>query len=98
LEWHVLTNEQSRLYVNSSIDNGRSPHDPRTLFSPEHEDFRKTVRRFIAEGNHAASWRWEEQQHVDRAIWNRAGELGFLCNTMRSSTAAPAPTGSTASS
>ena len=31
-----------------------------------------------------AQWnaRWEEQQHVDRAIWNRAGELGFLCHTM----------------
>src|SRR5882757_5055170 len=55
---------------------------PRTLFSPEHEDFRKTVRRFIAEEIMPHHARWEEQQHVDRAIWNRAGELGFLCNTM----------------
>ena len=55
---------------------------PRTIFSAEHEDFRKTVRRFIAEEIMPHHERWEEQQHVDRAIWNRAGELGFLCNTM----------------
>jgi long-chain-acyl-CoA dehydrogenase len=55
---------------------------PRTLFGPEHEDFRKTVRRFIAEEIVPHHPRWEEQQHVDRAIWNRAGELGFLCHTM----------------
>jgi len=54
----------------------------RTIFSAEHEDFRKTVRRFIAEEIMPHHERWEEQQHVDRAIWNRAGELGFLCNTM----------------
>jgi long-chain-acyl-CoA dehydrogenase len=55
---------------------------PRTIFGPEHEDFRKTVRRFIAEEITPHHQRWEEQQHVDRAIWNRAGELGFLCHTM----------------
>jgi alkylation response protein AidB-like acyl-CoA dehydrogenase len=55
---------------------------PRTLFTSEHDDFRKTVRRFIAEEIMPHHERWEEQQHVDRAIWNRAGELGFLCNTM----------------
>jgi alkylation response protein AidB-like acyl-CoA dehydrogenase len=55
---------------------------PRTLFSAEHEDFRKTVRRFFAEEVIPHHERWEEQQHVDRKIWNRAGELGFLCHTM----------------
>ena len=55
---------------------------PRTIFSAEHEDFRKTVRRFIAEEIMPHHARWEEQQYVDRAIWNRAGELGFLCHTM----------------
>ncbi len=55
---------------------------PRTIFSAEHEDFRKTVRRFIAEEITPHHERWEAQQHVDRAIWNRAGELGFLCHTM----------------
>ena len=55
---------------------------PRSLFTPEHEDFRRTFRRFIDEEMVPHHERWEEQQCVDRAIWNRAGELGFLCVTM----------------
>ena len=55
---------------------------PRTLFGPEHEEFRKSLRRFFAEEVMPHHERWEEQQHVDRAIWNRAGELGFLCLTI----------------
>ncbi|MDR3417052.1 MAG: acyl-CoA dehydrogenase family protein [Nevskia sp.] len=55
---------------------------PRTLFGPEHEEFRKNVRRFFAEEIMPHHDRWEEQQHIDRKVWNRAGELGFLCLTI----------------
>ncbi len=55
---------------------------PRTLFSAEHEDFRASVRRFIADEITPHQERWEEQQHVDRDIWKRAGELGMLCMTV----------------
>ena len=55
---------------------------PRTLFSAEHEDFRKTVRRFFAEEVVPHREAWEAQQHVDRKLWNKAGELGLLCATM----------------
>jgi alkylation response protein AidB-like acyl-CoA dehydrogenase len=55
---------------------------PRTLFSPEHNEFRRNVRRFIEEEIVPHHARWEEQQCVDRAIWNRAGALGMLCMTM----------------
>jgi len=55
---------------------------PRTLFTAEHEDFRKTVRRFYADEVVPNREKWEAQQHVDRRIWNRAGELGLLCTTM----------------
>lgn len=55
---------------------------PRSIFTPEHEDFRRTFRRFIDEEMVPHHERWEEQQSVDRSIWNRAGELGFLCVTM----------------
>ena len=55
---------------------------PRTLFGAEHEEFRKSLRRFFAEEVMPHHEKWEEQQHVDRAIWNRAGELGFLCLTI----------------
>ncbi|MGH8504687.1 MAG: acyl-CoA dehydrogenase family protein [Stenotrophobium sp.] len=55
---------------------------PRTLYSAEHEDFRKTVRRFFAEEVVPHREAWEAQQHVDRKLWNKAGELGLLCVTM----------------
>lgn len=55
---------------------------PRTLFTSEHEDFRKTVRRFFETEVVPHRERWEEQQHVDRELWNKAGELGLLCVTM----------------
>lgn len=55
---------------------------PRTLFQPEHEEFRKNVRRFFQEEIVPEHDAWEEQNHVDRAIWNRAGELGLLCMSM----------------
>nr|WP_315233387.1 acyl-CoA dehydrogenase family protein [uncultured Albidiferax sp.] len=54
----------------------------RTLFSPEHEAFRDSFRRFVAKEIvpfHAA---WEEQGYVDRAVWNAAGANGFLCPSM----------------
>lgn len=55
---------------------------PRTLFKPEHDEFRRNVRRFLETECTPHRERWEEQQHVDRAIWNRAGALGMLCMTM----------------
>jgi long-chain-acyl-CoA dehydrogenase len=50
----------------------------RTLFEPEHELFRESYRKFLAqhaEPNHAA---WEEQNIVDRSLWVEAGKQGFL--------------------
>ena len=52
---------------------------PRTLFDAEHDAFRDTVRRFIAEHvmpHHAA---WEHAGQVPRSLWLKAGELGLLC-------------------
>ena len=53
----------------------------RTLFSPEHQVFRDSFRRFMAAEiapHHAA---WEEQGYVDKQVWAKAGALGFLCMT-----------------
>ena len=55
---------------------------PRTLFSAEHEDFRKSVARFYADEVVPHREEWEKQQHVARQLWNRAGELGFLCTAI----------------
>ncbi len=56
----------------------------RTIFTPDHESFRDSFRRFMdAEiaPFHAA---WEAQGYVDKAVWRKAGELGFLNMSMPS--------------
>jgi alkylation response protein AidB-like acyl-CoA dehydrogenase len=55
---------------------------PRTLFNEDHEAFRTTVRRFFETEIAPHHEKWEEQQHLDRELWNKAGELGMLCPTM----------------
>jgi alkylation response protein AidB-like acyl-CoA dehydrogenase len=59
-----------------------APMIPRTIFGPEHEDFRKTVRRFIAEHITPFHDAWEAQQHCDRSMWTKSGEMGMLCLTV----------------
>ncbi|WP_420830034.1 acyl-CoA dehydrogenase family protein [Croceicoccus hydrothermalis] len=51
----------------------------RTIFEPEHEQFRDSVRKFMqAEvGPHAE--RWREAGMVDREVYLKAGEQGLLC-------------------
>jgi acyl-CoA dehydrogenase len=46
--------------------------------TPELDSFRATVRRFIATEIIPHQDAWKQQQHVDRAVWNKAGELGIL--------------------
>jgi len=55
---------------------------PRTLFEPEHEDFRTSVRRFMNEEVVPNDERWMEQGYVDREVWLKAGANGFLLPTM----------------
>ncbi|MFN0161064.1 MAG: acyl-CoA dehydrogenase family protein [Burkholderiales bacterium] len=55
---------------------------PRTLFSPEHETFRDSVRRFMEEEAMPHEERWMEQGFADREVWKKAGDNGFLCVSM----------------
>ncbi|MFH7804630.1 acyl-CoA dehydrogenase family protein [Acinetobacter sp. BSP-53] len=55
---------------------------PRHLFNAEHEAFRETVRKFYEKEVVPNTARYEQQQHVDRDLWNKAGALGLLCATM----------------
>ncbi len=41
--------------------------------------FREAARRFIEHEIVPNDARWREQHHVDREIWNKAGEVGLLC-------------------
>jgi len=55
---------------------------PRTLFDSEHEYFRDTVHKFLM--NEAVPYhsQWEKQGHVDRSLWLKAGQQGFLSPTV----------------
>ncbi|WP_439113418.1 acyl-CoA dehydrogenase family protein [Hydrogenophaga sp.] len=54
----------------------------RTLFNADHEAFRDSFRRFMDKEIAPFHEAWEEQGYVDRAVWRKAGENGFLCMTM----------------
>jgi len=55
---------------------------PRTLFSPEHEAFRDSARRFMEQQVKPRDEKWQEQGYVDRDVWLKAGGNGFLCMSM----------------
>ena len=54
----------------------------RALFTEDHEIFRRSMHKFLAEELAPRHDKWEEQGYVDRDAWERAGELGFLCTSM----------------
>ncbi len=55
---------------------------PRRLFSPEHEEFRASFRKFLEKEVLPHHEAWEERGYVDREVWLKAGENGFLCPSM----------------
>ena len=54
----------------------------RSLFTPDHEAFRDAFRRFMDKEIAPFHAEWEEQGYVDRTVWHKAGDNGFLCMTM----------------
>jgi acyl-CoA dehydrogenase len=54
----------------------------RTLFQPEHDQWRETVRRFIAKEIVPYHDQWEKDGVVPRELWFKAGEQGMLCCTV----------------
>ena len=54
----------------------------RTLFNADHESFRDSFRKFVEKEIAPHHEAWEEQGYVDRAVWSKAGENGFLCMTL----------------
>lgn len=55
---------------------------PRQLFNEEHTAFRETVRKFYEKEVIPNTEKYEQQQHVDREVWRKAGEFGLLCANM----------------
>jgi acyl-CoA dehydrogenase len=54
----------------------------RTLYSEEHELFRKSFRTFVEREVLPNQKRWNEAGIVDRDAWRKAGAGGFLCPWM----------------
>ena len=50
----------------------------RRIFTEEHHLFRESVRRWVGENILPNIERWHEQGMVDREVWLKAGEEGFL--------------------
>jgi acyl-CoA dehydrogenase len=55
---------------------------PRTIYEPEHEQFRDSVRKFLEAEAVPHHDQWEKDGQIDRQLWNKAGENGFLCPTV----------------
>ncbi len=54
----------------------------RTLFGPEHELFRDTVRRFYEREIVPHREQWEKDGVISREAWLKAGAAGLLCPTI----------------
>ncbi|AWF82977.1 acyl-CoA dehydrogenase [Microbulbifer sp. A4B17] len=52
---------------------------PRTVYNEDHEQFRETLRKFLENEAVPYHHQWEKEGQVDRKLWNKAGEMGFLC-------------------
>jgi alkylation response protein AidB-like acyl-CoA dehydrogenase len=50
----------------------------RAIFEPSHELFREVFRTFLAKEVLPYYQQWEHDGIVDRAIWTKAGQQGFL--------------------
>jgi len=51
----------------------------RTLFDADHTAFRDSFARFLQKEVAPFYEQWEDQGYVDRELWRKAGENGFLC-------------------
>lgn len=51
----------------------------RTLFGPDHDAFRESVRRFVNRELAPHHAEWEASGVVPRDVWLKAGEVGMLC-------------------
>jgi alkylation response protein AidB-like acyl-CoA dehydrogenase len=55
---------------------------PQTIYTPDHQLFRSTVKKFIAREIAPFHAQWEKDGVVDRNLWRRAGEAGLLCTSI----------------
>ena len=64
----------------TAVNEAPAVTDPRPRWmDDELEMFRDATRRFVEQEIVPNDDRWRAQHHVDRSIWNKAGEVGLLC-------------------
>ena len=51
----------------------------RTIYTEEHEIFRRSARQFVEREVVPNQESWRESGIVSREVWRKAGEAGFLC-------------------
>lgn len=61
-----------------TTDRRESPYMQRQIFETEHNLFRDAFRAFLDKEVVPHQDAWEEAGVVDRAVWRKAGEMGFL--------------------
>ena len=54
----------------------------RAIYTPEHEEFRRTVRRFFERELMPNIAQYEDEGIVPKELWRRAGSVGLLCPTV----------------
>lgn len=79
---YIIFYQAAALYKYAYFPEPVTPMIQRTLFTPEHEAFRDSFRRFMDKEIAPFHADWEEQGYVDRAVWHKAGDNGFLCLSM----------------
>ena len=55
------------------------PARPTSIYSEEHEDFRRVARAFMDKEVVPHHQQWEADGQVSRAVWRQAGATGLLC-------------------
>ena len=50
----------------------------RSLYDDEHEAFRQAFRTFVRRQVEPSIAGWEEARRIDRGVWHRAGDAGFI--------------------
>ena len=55
---------------------------PQSIYTPDHQLFRDTVKKFIEREIAPYHAQWEKDGVVDRNLWRRAGEAGLLCTSI----------------
>lgn len=54
----------------------------RTVFESEHEMFRDSLRKFLNDEAVPFHSQWEKDGQVDRELWRKAGQHGYLSPTV----------------